>query len=756
MSSCSLHPGYFTKKFMAENTLSGHNILNGKLTLFIFIACLLTFLFTHAHAGYDELKSGWYPLEPYQMEAGTGQARHITGLDIQIARELLEKSGYRVSFDPMSWQDIMQGLRTGQADFLMGAYYEEKRLDFVYYSIPYRTERNAVYYHADIKALNSITSREEFFEFLRKEDLRIAVIDEHAYGSKEFENLVQNPPANITLANSDGYIQSLNLTTEGRADLFVSNPIIMDRLLAESGYSSRIKKLGVKGREIPVHIIFSRETISLEQLEKFNTVLGEMKDSGRVRTLHKEFILPAYLGITTGQSWFILLNFLGITAFCTSGVLLARKERYNLFGAIVLATLPAIGGGVLRDLFLGAEQVFVLETPAYFLVAIGVVVLALGIFKVYDYLHDKAGQMTERLGQYTEAQLGGVVDRLFKFFDAWAVASFTVIGVSVAVEMKADPLWLWGPAMGVMTSSGGVVLRDIVRADFNIEMLKQDTYAEISLLGGVVYTFALMFSPYDISLEYIFYLTLSVIAVFFIIRFFILWKGYNNPLQFGAMHTHPQTRLKQFMENEPQLWQLLSSYYTEDESSRAKPVTREALEGLRNNFLYTEGELRGSLDKVAAEPLNDQTVRTYRQCSSRLDIAASVEKNLFSFLELQTGSSAHKSQQAMELQQRIHESLRTMVDTICTAVESGDHLDFSMLEALTSQYRQRFDELRGKYEVELQKKDDPELAGTLRSTHKVERIIYLIGDYVRLRMDKKDLQGGGAPSRKARQVNLLS
>ncbi|MFO7728985.1 MAG: TRIC cation channel family protein, partial [Desulfonatronovibrio sp.] len=675
--------------------------------------------------------------------------------DVQVARELFEKTGHSVSFDSMDWSDIIQDLKTGRADFLMGAYYEEKRLDFVYYSIPYRTERNAVYYHADIEDLNSITTREEFFDFLRKKDLRIAVIDEHAYGSTEFENLVQNPPPNITLVDSDGYSQSLDLTAEGRADLFVSNPIIMDRLLAEKDYSGRVKKFNVKGREIPVHIMFSRKTVSSRQLDKFNTVLEEMQDSGRVRTLHREFILPAYLAITTGQPWFIVLNFLGITAFCTSGVLLARKERYNLFGAIVLATLPAIGGGVLRDLFLGRDQVFVLETPAYLLVAIGVVILALNVFKLYDYFHGRGAQITHNIGQFTEVQLGGVFDRLFKFFDAWAVASFTVIGVSVAVEMKAEPLWLWGPAMGVMTASGGVVLRDIVRADFNIEMLKQDTYAEISLLGGILYTFALMFSPYDISLEYIFYLTLSVIAVLFIIRFFILWKGYNNPLQFGAMHTHPQTRLKQFMEQEPDLWKLLSSYYTESEDSRAVPAVREALEGLRNNFLYTEGELRDSLNRVAAEPLNEKTVKTYRECTSRLDIAASVEKNFFSFLELQSGSFTHQSPQALELQQRIHESLRTMIDTICMAIESGDHLDFSMLEGLTSQYRQRFDELRTKYEAGLQKKDDPYLAGVLRSTHKVERIIYLLGDYVRLRLDKKDIQGAGSPSRKARQAHLV-
>jgi polar amino acid transport system substrate-binding protein len=730
------------------------------LNLVLVMACLFMLLpgpglVNEVRAESGELRSGWYPDEPYQMETGTGERRNITGLDIQIARDLFEKAGYRISFDRMSWSDIIQGLRKGETDFLTGAYYEERREEFAYYSVPYRNERNAVYYHKSIRGLNKIRTLDGLLEFMGSESLNLAVIGEHAYGSKRFEDLLSNPPANLNLIPSDGYSHSLNLTAARRADLFVSNPIIMDRLLAETGYSNIVQKSGVKGKEIPVHILFSKKNISLQQLEEFNSILSEMKDTGRIRSLHKDFVLPAYLSITTGQTWFMLLTFLGITAFCTSGVLLARKERYNIFGAMVLATLPAIGGGVLRDLFLGADQIFVLETPAYFLVAIGVVGLAFAIFKSYDFLNRRSGEMTQKIGQYIEKKLGGVVDHLFKFFDAWAVASFTVIGVGVAVEMKADPLWLWGPAMGVLTASGGVVLRDIVRADFNIEMLKQDTYAEISLLGGIVYTFLLMSLPSDISLELIFYLTMIVIALLFGIRFFILWKGWENPLQFGAMHTHPDTRLRQFIDHEPDLWKQLTHYYTEDDQGRALPASHSELEGLHNRFLYAGAELRDLLDQVAAEPLNEDSINKYRHCNSRLDIATSLETNLYTFTRQPTGFEDNISGPASELLQRIHESLKTMIETISMAVESKDHLDFTMLEGLTSKYQERFNDLRGRYSAEGREKDDPYLNAVLRSTHKVERVIYLLGDYVRLRLDKKETRTGSASSRKAQQTHLL-
>lgn len=725
-----------------------------------FVICLFLALSGIFHSASSqsrnhELRSGWYPDEPYQMQAGAGATAEVTGLDIQIARELFEQTGHRVAFEPMSWAEILEGLKTGETDFLMGAYYEESREEFAYYSKSYRTERNNIYYHKSIDKLSSLNTVQEVLQFLQSEELRIAVIEDHTYGSEEFRKLMQNPPSNLKLITSRGYEENLLLAIENRVDLFVADPIIMDRLIAQSKAPGLVQKLGITTKEIPVHILFSRKSISREQLEEFNSILKDMQERGRINTLHRDFVIPAYLAITTGQTWFTMLNLLGIAAFCTSGVLLARKERYNLFGALVLATLPAIGGGVLRDLFLGVDKVFVLETPAYFLVAIAIVLAGFAIIRYYDFIHDRSGALAGKIDVFIQKRVGGIFDRLFKFFDAWAVASFTVIGVSVALEMRAEPLWLWGPAMAVLTASGGVVLRDIVRADFNIDMLKQDTYAEVSILGGIIYTCCLIYSPYEISLELIFYLTMLMVLLLFGLRFFILWKGYMNPFQFGDIYTHPDTRLQKFREKEPHLWKVACGYYTEDDLSRATPVNRSRLEEMHNRFLYLTGELRESLDQVAAEPLNEKTVNYYRQCNARLEIAVYIENNLYTFMEQKTGKRLQPTVDGTELQQLLHESLRTMIDTTAMAVESGDVVDFTILEGLTSQYRQRFHNLRDKYRVRQNEHDDAHLKAVLQSTHKVERIIYLLSDYVKLRLDRKEFRAGSATNRKAQQAHVL-
>lgn len=682
----------------------------------------------------------------------------VTGLEIQAAQEIFGNAGYQIVFDSLSWSDMLAKLRTGSIDFVMGAYYDKKRTEYVHYSIPYRYERNAVYVHESIaRKADNVDTMDGLLKFLSANELRMAaigVIEDYVYGSDDFARFLRSPPDHLEFVPSRGYSESMNLILQGYADFFVANPVIADRILAETGAGKEITRLPVQFPQIPVHVMFSKATITLEEVESFNQIIDSMVQDNRFRSLHIEFLLPVYLAITMDQSWFHLLTMLGIAAFSFSGVLLARKERYNLVGALVLAILPAIGGGVLRDIFLGADKVFVLHTPAFMLVAVAVVILSFLCFKAYDCLMLKFRKNYSNLDKLTQKHLEGMFNRLFKFFDAWAVATFTIVGVNAAVESQAGPLWLWGPAMGALTASGGVVLRDIVRADYNIEMLKQDSYAEISILGGIVYTGTLLLMPYEINPGDIFYLTMFMIALLFAARFIILWIGFNNPLQFGAAHTHPDARMKEFEELEPSLWKLMTEYFTEDSESRAMPVNSARAESLHNQFLYLGSNLKESLAKAAAEPLSNQSMRNYIQCRARLKIALDAENIVYLYVTQMLDAGNQVSDKARHFQQLIDESLKGLIEAAQWAIESGEPLDFTMLEGLTLSHHKRFNEIRSRYGEGDPDYRDHSLQTALRATHKIERITYLLGDYVLLRLSKKETGAGGVSNRKVH--NMLS
>jgi polar amino acid transport system substrate-binding protein len=124
---------------------------------------------------------------------------------------------------------------------------------------------------------------------------------------------------------------------------------------------------------VPIHVMFSRKTCIEADVAAFNRGLADFRSSGQYRDTLRSYMLPLLIAESTNQPWFLILDFIGTAAFAISGILLARKERYNIVGALLLAALPAVGGGVVRDLITGRHPVGILRSPVYLLIVLFVV-----------------------------------------------------------------------------------------------------------------------------------------------------------------------------------------------------------------------------------------------------------------------------------------------------------------------------------------------------------------------------------------------
>ncbi|PJE77760.1 hypothetical protein CI610_03311 [invertebrate metagenome] len=157
------------------------------------------------------------------------------------------------------------------------------------------------------------------------------------------------------------------------------------------------------------------------------------------------------------------LDLLGTAVFAVTGVLVACKKEMDLFGALVLAFVTAVGGGTVRDLLLNKDMVFWMKDSIYLYVVI--ISVAFGLILRY------------------------VVDRSQKallIFDAVGLATFTIIGLQKSLGLGVHP----GAAvmMGALTGAGGGAIRDVLAGEIPM-VLKQDIYATAALLGGGVYIF---------------------------------------------------------------------------------------------------------------------------------------------------------------------------------------------------------------------------------------------------------------------------
>jgi uncharacterized membrane protein YeiH len=191
------------------------------------------------------------------------------------------------------------------------------------------------------------------------------------------------------------------------------------------------------------------------------------------------------------------LDLLGTVVFALTGLLAASRKQLDLFGAIVIAMVTAIGGGTLRDLILG-QPVFWITQPIYIYV---IVVSALFLFFY--------------------ARFRPAPVKLLLFLDALGLAVFTVIGAQKAMALGlSDPIVIM---TGIMTGAAGGVIRDVLVGEVPL-IFRKEIYATASFMGASV-LLVLMQTIDSPELA----MTLAILVVL-LLRIFAILKNYSLPV----------------------------------------------------------------------------------------------------------------------------------------------------------------------------------------------------------------------------------
>jgi uncharacterized membrane protein YeiH len=159
------------------------------------------------------------------------------------------------------------------------------------------------------------------------------------------------------------------------------------------------------------------------------------------------------------------LTLLATAVMAASASIQAHRAEMDAFGATVLAIATGMGGGTLRDLFLGNTPVFWINDLRYISVAIPVALLGFLL----------ASRIPSGNGQRLTVLL---------HLDAVGLALFTLTGVQVALGFGVHPLM--AIVLGCITGTAGGMIRDLL-CNMTPSLLKEDLYATISLAGGGIY-----------------------------------------------------------------------------------------------------------------------------------------------------------------------------------------------------------------------------------------------------------------------------
>ncbi len=165
------------------------------------------------------------------------------------------------------------------------------------------------------------------------------------------------------------------------------------------------------------------------------------------------------------MSFVYLLEMLGTAAFAVSGALAASRKRMDIFGFMVLALMPAVGGGTVRDIIIDRTPVFWIADNRYVAVAI---IAALIVFMAP---HPKPGGRR----------------RLLIWADALGLALFAALGTEVCLQHGTGPLV--AVMLGVTTAVTGGMIRDIICNEIPL-ILSREIYATAAFAASLVYVLA--------------------------------------------------------------------------------------------------------------------------------------------------------------------------------------------------------------------------------------------------------------------------
>jgi uncharacterized membrane protein YeiH len=156
----------------------------------------------------------------------------------------------------------------------------------------------------------------------------------------------------------------------------------------------------------------------------------------------------------------------GTFVFALEGALIAIRGKLDLLGIAVIAFVAALGGGILRDVVLGATPPAAFRDQRYPLLVFAAAGLAIA-FQV-------SGQFPPSLA--------------LTVLDAAGLALFAVAGTEKAIEYGSNTIT--AAMLGMLTGVGGGATRDVLLNQVPA-VLRADFYATAALAGALVVLAAL-------------------------------------------------------------------------------------------------------------------------------------------------------------------------------------------------------------------------------------------------------------------------
>jgi len=199
---------------------------------------------------------------------------------------------------------------------------------------------------------------------------------------------------------------------------------------------------------------------------------------------------------------YVDLAAVGVGAF--AGALFAIfNKRFDLIGVIAIAIMTGLGGGLIRDLFLGVGRPSALQDNNYIITVVAAVLISLLLGRWYHSSRSLATKIVTAL-------------------DSIAMGLFAVAGTYKALIFNA-PVTV-AILLGVITAVGGGVLRDVLARRTPAIFTGGPLYATATFIGASLFV---VLDALDINRDLA--VVITVITIFVIHMLSIRYKLHLRP-----------------------------------------------------------------------------------------------------------------------------------------------------------------------------------------------------------------------------------
>ena len=212
--------------------------------------------------------------------------------------------------------------------------------------------------------------------------------------------------------------------------------------------------------------------------------------------------------------WFYILEILGVIAFGIAGFLRAYEMRFDVWGALICTSLPAVGGGILRDFLIGRDAFVSFAERGT--ISLYCIILIVVVGRLVTRHLEKSDTDPQRFKQS------------LLYTDSFGFTVHAVVGFAVA--LVAELHWMWIPICSALTCAGGGLLLDMVCSN-KPRTFKGHPYEEMAVIQAVVmmglmYLANLMFMPDT----YIVAVTIAALIGGFVMKLWVTKKDIKSPL----------------------------------------------------------------------------------------------------------------------------------------------------------------------------------------------------------------------------------